>query len=242
MPVRPSHSHTPAVPPRASGPGPALQPNVPVSGRTATQMAPAVSPAGAAARAPATAAQPQAPAQAPAKPAAPRSSPLKWIVPVVVGLLLVAGAGVVVPRMLSGGGVEVVNREPGEQLYVAGLRVEDASGFSMEGATQGVVSTAVNGQLRRFGIAVGKDVIDVHTLPEARPEPGSKGKLHIGGQPGCFVKVGAEMAPGATPVSMAIEAGREIEVLVTCPNQPVWTRWVMAVPGQDVEVVPLPKK
>jgi hypothetical protein len=157
-------------------------------------------------------------------------------------VLFVGGAGVVVSKAFSGGGVEIVNREPGEQLYVVGLRVEDPSGFSMEGATQNVVSTAVNGQLRRFGIAVRKDVIDVRTLPEARPEPGSKGKLHVGGQPGCFVKVGAEMAPGATPVSMSIEAGREIEVLVTCPNQPVWTRWVMAVPGQDVEVLPLPKK
>ncbi|MFL5356337.1 protein kinase domain-containing protein [Archangium sp.] len=234
VPGRPSLSPTPAVPPRASGP--ALQPNVPVSGRSATHVGPAPAPVGAAARAAA------AQAQAPAKPAAPRSSPLKWVVIGIVGLLIVGGAGVVVPKMLSGGGVEVVNREPGEQLYVAGLRMEDPSGFSLEGATQNVVSTAVNGQLRRFGIAVRKDVIDVRTLPEARPEPGSKGKLHVGGQPGCFVKVGAEMAPGATPVAMSIEAGREIEVLVTCPNQPVWTRWVMAVPGQDVEVLPLPKK
>jgi serine/threonine protein kinase len=236
MPGRPSMSPSPAVPPRPSGP--ALQPAVPVSGRTTTQVAPGSAPVGAPPRAQA----PAAPTTAVAQPAGSRSSPLKWVVLGVVGLLVIGGAGVVVPKMLSGGGVEVVNREPGEQLYVAGLRVEDLNGFSLEGVSQSVVSTAVNGQLRRFGIAVGKDVIDVRTLPEARPEPGSKGKLRIGGQPGCFVKVGAEMAPGATPVSMSIDAGKELEVIVTCPNQPVWSRWVMAVPGQDVEVVPLPKK
>ncbi|MCY1073043.1 serine/threonine-protein kinase [Archangium lansingense] len=48
-----------------------------------------------------------------AKPAAPRSSPLKWVVMVVIGFLTVGGAGVVVPKLLSGGGVEVGGREPG---------------------------------------------------------------------------------------------------------------------------------
>lgn len=147
----------------------------------------------------------------------------------------------VVPKLLSDGGVDVVNREPGEQLYVAGLRVEDTRGLSLEGVSQFVVSTAMNGRLHRFGIPVSKDVIDVRALPEARPEPGSKGKLRVGGLPGCFVKLGPDMLPGATPVSAPIEAGVELQVIVTCPNQPVWSRWVMAVPGQELEVVPLPK-
>ncbi|QRK05478.1 protein kinase [Archangium violaceum] len=229
VPPRPSLASAPVAPPRPSGP--ALQPAVPVSGRTATQVSPGAPPVGAPPRTPAPAAQPPA----------PKSSPLKWIILGAVGLVVVGGAGVVVPKMLSGGGVEVINREPGEQLYAAGLRVDDPGSLDLAGVNQNVVSTAKNGQLRRFGIAVRKDLIDVRTLPEARPEPGSKGTLSVGGQPGCFVKVGEEMAPGATPVSMPIEAGKEIEVIVTCPNQPVWSRWVMAVPGQEVQVVPLPK-
>ncbi|WNG36047.1 protein kinase [Archangium violaceum] len=240
VPPRPSLSAAPAAPPRPSGP--ALQPAVPVSSRTTTQVAPSAPPVSAPPRAPAPAVQPVvAPVATAAKPAAPKSSPLKWIVMGVVGLVVIGGVGVVVPKMLSGGGVEVINREPGEQLYAAGLRVDDPDSLDLTGVNQNVVSTAKNGQLRRFGIAVRKDVIDVRTLPEARPEPGSKGTLNVGGQPGCFVKVGEEMAPGATPVSIPIEAGKEIEVIITCPNQPVWSRWVMAVPGQEVQVVPLPK-
>ena len=252
VPPRASLSGTPAVPPRASRPTPAavppraslsgvpgtgsrpaLQPSVPVSARTSTQVAPSAAPGGAPARAPAP--------QAAARPAA-RSSAVKWAGLGVAGLLVVGGVAVLGPRLLSDKGVEVVNRQPGEQIYIAGLRVEDTQEFSLEGVSQFVVSTAMNGRLHRFGIPVSKDVIDVRTLPEARPEPGSKGTLRIGGQPGCFVKLGPDMLPGATPVSAPIDAGVELQVIVTCPNQPVWSRWVMAVPGQELEVVPLPKK
>ncbi|MFY0566265.1 serine/threonine-protein kinase [Archangium lansingense] len=239
----------PAVPPRASlgsapavtGSRPALQPSVPVSGRTATQMSPAAAQVGAPSAAPRAAAPQAAPSMSAARPA-PKSSALKWAVLGVAGLLVVGGAAVVVPKLLSNGGVEIVNRESGEQIYVAGLRVEDPQGLDLEGANQLVVSTAMNGRLHRFGIPVSKEVIDVRTLPEARPEPGSKGTLRVGGLPGCFVKLGPDMLPGATPVSAPIEAGVELQVIVTCPNQPVWSRWVMAVPGQELEVLPLPKK
>ncbi len=257
-PARASLSPAPAVPPRPSGPSPAmpprsslsgtpavtgsrpaLQPSVPVSARPATQGAPSAAPVGAP-RAPVAPAPHAAAAMSAARPA-PRSSALKWAVLGIAGLLVVGGAAVVVPTLLSAPGVELVNREPGEQIYVAGLRVEDVRTLSLEGVSQFVVSTAMNGRLHRFGIPVSKDVIDVRTLPEARPEPGSKGTLRIGGLPGCFVKLGSDMLPGATPVSAPIEAGVELQVVVTCPNQPVWSRWVMAVPGQELEVVPLPK-
>ncbi|HEX5747972.1 MAG TPA: protein kinase [Archangium sp.] len=242
---------TPAVPPRASlsgtpgtGSRPALQPAVPVSARTATQVAPAPAPVGVApVGAPPKAPAPQAPAaMSAARPPAPRSSAVKWAVLGVAGLLVVGGGAVLAPRLLSNQGVDVVNREPGEQIYIAGLRVEDSQDLSLEGVSQLVVSTAKEGRLHRFGIPVSQDVIDVRTLPEARPEPGSKGTLRVEGSPGCFVKLGPDMLPGATPVSAPIEAGVELQVIVTCPNQPVWSRWVMAVPGQELKVVPLPKK
>ncbi len=260
VPPRASLSSAPAVPPRPSGPAPAvpprasmspvpavtgsrpaLQPSVPVSPRAATQVAPTAAPVGAPPAAPRAPAAPAPQAAMSAARPAPRSSALKWAVLGVAGLLVVGGAAVVVPKLLSDGGVEIVNREPGEQLYVAGLRVEDAQGLNLEGASQLVISTSMNGRLRRFGIPVSKDVIDVRALPEARPEPGSKGTLRVGGTPGCFVKLGSDMLPGATPVSAPIAAGMEMQVTVTCPNQPVWSRWVMAVPGQELEVVPLPK-
>ncbi|ATB34451.1 serine/threonine protein kinase [Melittangium boletus DSM 14713] len=184
------------------------------------------------------AAQAPAAAQLPAPSAASRPPFARWAAFGAVGLLLVGGVGVVVPKIFSRGGVEVINREPGEQLYVAGLQVEDPSTLDLENAKQLVVSTAVDGQLRRFGIAVRKDVIDVRALPEARPQPGSKGTLRVSGHSGCFVNVDGRMAPGATPVSIDIEAGKELGVSVSCPGQPVWSRRVMAVPGQEVEVVP----
>ncbi|QRK09871.1 serine/threonine protein kinase [Archangium violaceum] len=93
---------TPARPPRA--PEPTRQPAVPVSGRTMTRVAPGAVP---------VAASPKAPAMAAPKPAAPRSSLLKWIAMGAVGLVVVGGAAVVAPKMLSGGGVEVVSERGG---------------------------------------------------------------------------------------------------------------------------------
>jgi eukaryotic-like serine/threonine-protein kinase len=161
---------------------------------------------------------------------------VRWAVMGVVGLLILGGVGVVVPKMFARGGVEVINREPGEQLYVAGIQVEDPSKLDLENVRQLVVSTAMDGRLRRFGIAVRKDLIDVRALPETRPEPNSKGSLRVVGRAGCFVNVDGHMAPQATPVSIDIEAGKELGVSVSCPGLPVWSRRVMAVPGQEVEV------
>ncbi|MBM7115674.1 serine/threonine-protein kinase [Archangium primigenium] len=193
---------------------------------------------------PATAPQPAAPAPAAPATAAPMTAALaasqrplvRWAVMGVVGLLILGGVGVVVPKMLARGGVEVINREPGEQLYVAGIQVEDPSKLDLENVRQLVVSTAMDGRLRRFGIAVRKDLIDVRALPETRPEPNSKGSLRVVGRAGCFVNVDGHMAPQATPVSIDIEAGKELGVSVSCPGLPVWSRRVMAVPGQEVEV------
>jgi len=183
-----------------------------------------------------------APPARPVAPAASRSLPLRWVVVGVVGLALLIGAGVGVVRKLSGGGVEVLNREPGEQLYVAGLRVDDSRMLDPKGVRQRIISTSVEGRLRRFGLAVRDDVLDVRTLTETRPVPGSQGTLHVNEPTGCLVEVDGRMAPGTTPVTLPIEAGRELEVRVSCPQQLTWSRRVMAVPGQDVVAVALARE
>lgn len=251
MPPRPS-GPVPAVamPPRPSGP--ALQPAVPVSNRTMTQTGPVPAPMPAHVHAP-VAAPPPAPrapapmaqahmAQAPvaqaavAQPAA-KSSASKWLVIAITALLMVGGAGVVVTKMGSGSDIEVVNLEPGELLYVSGVQT-DARNVRMDGSSTYVISTAMNGRLRRFGTTMRKDVIDVRTLPEAMPQPGSSGTVSIGGKTGCYVKVGSDMLSGSTPVKTKVPAGQELEVTVSCPGQPVWMQKVMAVPGQDLELLP----
>ncbi|HEX8436153.1 serine/threonine-protein kinase, partial [Archangium sp.] len=250
----------PAVPPRPSGP--ALQPAVPVSARAMTQTAPASAPmpgsvaAPPAQRAP-VAAAPAPRAQAPAAPApkapaaaapvasaalpAAKSSVSKWLVVGFTGVLIVAGAGVVVSKVGSGGGSEVINLEPGEKLYVGGLQA-DPKNVRLEGSEMHVISTAMNGSLRRFGTTSSKDVIDARTLPEAMPQKGSTGTVRIDGKAGCYVKVGTEMLSGSTPVKANIEAGRELEITVTCPGQPLWVQQVLAVPGQDLKLTPQPNQ
>jgi hypothetical protein len=253
-----SSGPAPAVPaPRPSGP--ALQPAVPVSARTMTQTAPASAPMPASVAAPAPAPKapvaaapapapkapaaaapaPKAPAAAPVPPAA-KSSATRWIVMGLTGILLLAGVGVVVSKG-SGSGIEVLNLEAGEQLYVSGVQT-DPKNVRLEGSSTYVLSTALNGRLRRFGTTSPKDVIDVRTLPEAVPQEGSSGTVSIGGKAGCYVKVGTEMLAGSTPVQKAkIEAGRELDVTVTCPGQPLWVQRVLAVPGQDLVLTPTPQ-
>ncbi len=241
MASRPSGSG-PVAPPRPSGP--ALQPAIPVDTRTTTQTVPASVPVAAPPAAHKAPAAPKAPVAAAPAPSAPlpaaKSSASKWIVMGITGLLLLAGAGVVVSKMGSGSGIEVINLEAGEQLYVSGVQT-DPKNVSLEGSGMYVISTAMNGRLRRFGTTSPKDVIDVRTLPEAMPQQGSTGTVHIGGKAGCYVKVGTEMLSGSTPVKANIEAGRELEITVTCPGQSLWIQRVLAVPGQELELTPTPQ-
>jgi serine/threonine protein kinase len=178
--------------------------------------------------------QPAPPAAAQPPPPAP-SSAFKWIAIIAV-LALLAVAGFVAMRMLNGGGgIEVINLGQGERLYIEGLRVEGSPQIDKPGTLR--VSTAVDGTLRRFGTTERRDRIDVNTIPEALPQPGSTGTLSIAaGATGCRVKVGTEVLSGSPPLETSIEAGKELEVLITCPSQPVRSQWVMAVRGQTVEV------
>jgi serine/threonine protein kinase len=234
QPTRPSVA-VPTVDPtpvhRPTQVGPAPQP-------PARSSSPSSAPSRAAMPAVAPAPVPVQAAQPPVQPPPPEpSSARKWIA-IAAGLVLLAGAGLVAMRMLSGaGGIEVVNLGPDENLYIEGLRVEGAPQIDKPGTLR--VSTAVKGTLRRFGTTERRDRIDVNTIPEALPQPGSTGTLSIAaGATGCRVKVGADMLSGSPPLETSIEAGKELEVLITCPSQPVRSHWVMAVRGQTVEVQP----
>lgn len=220
---------TPAPVPRGSTPGAAPQQSR--VGIPAVQTAPAPAPAPVPA--------PQKPAVQPEPPEPPPSR--AWIA-IVAAVLVLLGGGFVAMRFLSNsGGIEVVNLSPGERLYIGGLRVDGAPHIDKPGAL--LVSTAMDGRLRRFGRTERRDRIDVRTIPEAlMPQTGSMGTLSVKGEPsGCSVKVGNDMLTDKTPLKHAIEAGRELEVLVQCPSG-VTSVSVLAVPGQEVEVQPQAQK
>jgi serine/threonine protein kinase len=184
--------------------------------------------------APAPVPVPPPPAQR--EPEAAESASRKWI-GIAAALVVLAGLGFLGMRMFGGStGLEVVNLSPGERLYIGGLRVD---GKPLVDTTGGLlVSTAVDGRLRRFGRTERRDRIDVRTIPEALPQPGSTGTLNVSGElTGCSVTVGGQRLEGSTPLKASIEAGRELQVEVSCPGGKTSVS-VMAVPGQEVELKP----
>ncbi|MFP2911445.1 hypothetical protein ACLESD_41755 [Pyxidicoccus sp. 3LFB2] len=174
---------------------------------------------------------PVAPPVAEAPPA--KSGSWKWMV-MGGGVLVLAAVAIV---LLRDSGSGFINVERGEHVYVGGVRLEQ--GAAPPAASQGplLIATAVDGKLRRFGTTQLREDIDVRTLADAAQEPGTHGLLSVTRTaPGCQVQVGGAMLPGVTPlVKSPIEAGRELEVLVSCPSG-VSKLWVMAVPGQEIEV------
>ncbi|WP_444881604.1 protein kinase domain-containing protein [Hyalangium versicolor] len=200
---------------------------------------PAVAPAPVAAPVAAPVPPPPAPVQQPPPPESPPSS-RNWVAIAVGAVVVLGGLGFGLMHFLGGnGGIEVVNLSQGEQLYIGGLRMDNSPRVDKPGAL--LVSTAMNGQLHRFGRTERRDRIDVRTIPEASRQAGSKGSLSVLGNPvGCTVKVSGEMV-GKTPVKAPIDAGKELEVQVECAAG-VTTVAVMAVPGQEVEIDPQAKK
>jgi hypothetical protein len=163
----------------------------------------------------------------------------KWIL-VALAIVALAILGFAISRMGRSNGIEVINLAPGEKLYIGGLLVDpNAPRVEKPGAL--LVSTAVDGKLRRFGRTERRDRIDVRTIPEALPQPGSTGTLSLVGNPkGCTIKVGDSVLPENTP-KMSIEAGKELPVIISCPGSGGLSVSVMAVPGQEVELDPQPK-
>ncbi|RYZ35932.1 MAG: serine/threonine protein kinase, partial [Myxococcaceae bacterium] len=151
----------------------------------------------------------------------------------VVGGISVILAGLALVFVLPGGGVEVRNAQAGERVYVSGVLLaadrslpEDPGGW--------LVSTAVDGRLRRFGKVSKAEHIDLRTLADAAPQADAKGMLSVTGPAGCRVALGSQVLESATPLVSPLPAGREFEVRVTCGGKPDVVRWVMAVPGQSV--------
>ncbi|MBI3183231.1 MAG: protein kinase [Myxococcales bacterium] len=132
-------------------------------------------------------------------------------------------------------GVEIANVQPDERLYVGGIRQEGNRVKKRKGEKL-QIGLAREGVLRRYGSAEGPKV-DVELIPEATVPPGERAPLSVTSDPrGCSVTIGGARVPSATPLATAVEAGREVFVEVLCPGLPRWTRWVMAAPGQSVQV------
>ncbi|WIG98062.1 serine/threonine-protein kinase [Myxococcus sp. SDU36] len=239
-PPRTEAPHRPAPAPRASQPHPAMpaapRPSGPVPGLGQGTHASAARPAQ---PPPPRPVAPASRAVAPAEEPADKRFPWKWLGIAGGGALVLAVVAVVMTRE---GDSNFVNVGPGEHVYVGGLRHEPGTEVHDPSGGPLLISTAVEGKLRRFGTTEQREGIDVRTLADALPEPGTTGLLSVtGAAPGCEVHVGGAMLPGGTPLLKArIEAGRELEVLVRCPNG-VSKLWVMAVPGQQIEVKSQPR-
>lgn len=173
--------------------------------------------------------------------AAEQGSAKKWILVAVCIAVLGVAAFVATRLMDSGGGIEVINLAPGEKLYIGGLQVDSrAPRVDKPGAL--LVSTALEGKLHRFGRTERRDRIDVRTIPEALPQPGSTGTLILAGNSkGCTLKIGDTVQPDGS-AKTPIEAGKELPVIVSCPGGDGVAVSVMAVPGQEVELDPRAKK
>ncbi|GHG84993.1 serine/threonine-protein kinase [Comamonas sp. JC664] len=230
------------APPRPVAPAPAARPPPPPAPRPSGPV-PAMSPG-----ASAPAARPHEVPPARPAPAAPVSRtaaaevgaeqgsriPWKWLGIGGGGALVLAVVAVVMAR---DAGSIFLNVGPAEHVYVGGLRHEPGTELHDPSGGALLISTAVDGKLRRFGTTQQRADIDVRTLADASPEPGTTGLLSVTDTaPGCEVHVAGNLMPGGTPLLKArIEAGRELEVLVRCPTG-VNKVWVMAVPGQQIEV------
>ncbi|QDE84208.1 serine/threonine protein kinase [Myxococcus xanthus] len=215
------------APPRPSGPVPGLG-----QGTHASTARPAQPP-------PPRPVAPASRAPAPAETSAGKMPLWKFLGITGGGALVLAVVAVVMTR---DGGSNFVNVGPGEHVYVGGLRHEPGTEVHDPSGGPLLISTAMEGKLRRFGTTQQREGIDVRTLADASPEPGTTGLLSVtGAAPGCEVHVGGALLPGGTPLLKArIEAGRELEVLVRCPSG-VSKLWVMAVPGQQIEVKSQPR-
>ncbi|AKF82374.1 serine/threonine protein kinase [Myxococcus fulvus 124B02] len=163
------------------------------------------------------------------------ASTWKWAAIGGGALLVIAVVALV---MLRGSGSVFVNLSEGEHVFVGGVRVEPGTKTLAVPSTGSLlISTAVNGKLRRFGTTTQREDIDVRTLADATPQSGTRGALSVAtSSPGCEVKVDGTALPNRTPVTKSsIEAGRELEVVVNCAGSES-TRWVLAVPGQEIVV------
>ncbi|NVJ23188.1 serine/threonine protein kinase, partial [Myxococcus sp. AM011] len=232
----------PAPAPRPSQPGHTA---VPVPQRpsstalpaSAPRPAPAPRPSSPGHQSPVPVARPVPPAPAQGEPTASESGKGTWKWAALGGGLLLVVA-VVAVVMLRGPGSVFLNLEEGEHVYVGGVRLEPGS-KSLPAPPTGpmLIATALNGRLRRFGTTQLREDIDVRTLADAMPQPGTRGLLSVtSGESGCQVQVDGAPLPNRTPVTKAsIEAGRELEVVVSCPGA-ASKQWVLAVPGQEIVV------
>jgi hypothetical protein len=152
----------------------------------------------------------------------------------VVAVLVVA-AGLVALKSFDGP-VKVVNLAPDERVYVRGLRV-DTKGILRPKKGDMLVSIAKDGILRRFGWVGRWGNVDAEALPEQHANPKDRGNLWVSSDPkGCAVIVDGAHAPNTTPLAMDVKAGEEMLVEVMCPGLPRRTQWVLAAPGQEIQV------
>ncbi len=149
------------------------------------------------------------------------------------GLAFLAIVGVV---RATTGLVEVVNLAADERVYLNGLRV-DATQISPDKSGEMVLAIAKDGILKRFGKIKRSRSIDSDSLPLARADLKDRANLWVGSDPkGCEVMVDGAHTLTTTPLAMEIKAGQELLVEVMCPGLPRRTQWVLAAPGQEVQV------
>ena len=226
--ARPSAEHAPVAPqppPVKQGAAAPARPSTPGATSGASPVAPKPV-------APPAVLSPVAPAPVTPPPAASRLR-----TPLLIGVGVALVGAVVAMVFLPASGVEILNAQEGERVYVSGIRLDSDRPLSPAApAGSLLVATAVDGQLHRFGKVMQSERIDLRTLADAVPPPDSTGTLSVTGPSGCRVALGKQELEGTTPLASRLPAGREFEVRVRCDGRPDLVRWVMAVPGQGVSL------
>ncbi len=134
--------------------------------------------------------------------------------------------------------LEVRNLAPEEQVYLFGVRVDPAN-LRAEGPDPMLISTARGGKIYRFGSAQRAQGLDLQRLVLAGTlSESERATLKVRTDPpGCEVELDKEKLDRRTPVEAAVPVGRELQLTVLCPRRPAWSRWVMATPGQGIDIL-----
>nr|ASV46923.1 serine/threonine protein kinase [uncultured bacterium] len=136
---------------------------------------------------------------------------------------------------------------PTEQLYVGGVRVSDEVELRAHKGNE-IVAVVKDGSVARYGMAKIEELTETRKLPKAPTDLAWRGDvratLTIRSEPSdCFVLLQESPLPMKTPIDqMSIVPLHDLRVMVACPDLPSWRADILALPGQDVQLVAKPVK
>jgi hypothetical protein len=149
--------------------------------------------------------------------------------------LVLGTASAVAVRRPDAEQVTVANLGPNDRLYVEGVQ-RNPERLHLKGG-EWLVAVGHEGKLTRFGQASREQGIDVYSLVEAANLTRQDAVLRVtANMDGCRAKLDGRADALMVPANTPIEAGRELDLEVSCPGALPAHRTLLAVPGQTVLV------